>query len=172
MALCRRLHEHPGNRSILLNSIYSKGHCNHSSCSSDRRFPSEKESTMQETADNSNRIKNSLPKDTRGKQENIKIHGIGLDKAGRCTHYHTQLDIAALLCAKCRKYYACYSCHDELEDHSFVATTPEEAYPVLCGNCGRKLTLQEYKKGSCPYCHAGFNPKCSLHENIYFCCTM
>ena len=52
---------------------------------------------MQETADNSNRIKNSLPKDTRGKQENIKIHGIGLDKAGRCTHYHTQLDIAALL---------------------------------------------------------------------------
>ena len=75
---------------------------------------------MQETADNSNRIKNSLPKDTRGKQENIKIHGIGLDKAGRCTHYHTQLDIAALLCAKCRKYYACYSCHDELEDHPFA----------------------------------------------------
>ena len=104
---------------------------------------------MQETADNSNRIKNSLPKDTRGKQENIKIHGIGLDKAGRCTHYHTQLDIAALLCASLfRKYYACYSCHDELEDHSFVATTPEEAYPVLCGNCGRKLTLQEYKKAA------------------------
>ena len=86
---------------------------------------------MQETADKSNRLKNSLPEDNLVKQENIKIHGIGLDKAG-----------------------------------------PEEAYPVLCGNCGRKLTLQEYKKGSCPYCHAGFNPKCSLHENIYFCCTM
>lgn len=87
-------------------------------------------------------------KDTQVKQENIKIHGIGLDKAGRCTHYHTQLDIAALLCAKCRKYYACYSCHDELEDHPFAPTTPEEAYPVLCGNCGRKLTLQEYKKAA------------------------
>ena len=70
---------------------------------------------MQETADKSNRLKNSLPEDNLVKQENIKIHGIGLDKAGRCTHYHTQLDIAALLCAKCRKYYACYSCHDELQ---------------------------------------------------------
>lgn len=75
---------------------------------------------MQETADKSNRLKNSLPEDNLVKQENIKIHGIGLDKAGRCTHYHTQLDIAALLCAKCRKYYACYSCHDELEDHSLL----------------------------------------------------
>ena len=36
VALCRRLHEHPGNRSILLNSIYSKGYCDHSSCSTDR----------------------------------------------------------------------------------------------------------------------------------------
>ena len=90
---------------------------------------------MQETADKSNRLKNSLPEDNLVKQENIKIHGIGLDKAGRCTHYHTQLDIAALLCAKCRKYYACYSCHDELEDHSFVATTPEEVYPeTAAGN--------------------------------------
>ena len=35
---------------------------------------------MQETADNSNRIKNSLPEDGQVKQENIKIHGIGLDK--------------------------------------------------------------------------------------------
>ena len=50
---------------------------------------------MQETADKSNRLKNSLPEDNLVKQENIKIHGIGLDKAGRCTHYHTQLDIAA-----------------------------------------------------------------------------
>ena len=82
-------------------------------------------------------------KDTQVKQENIKIHGIGLDKAGRCTHYHTQLDIAALLCAKCRKYYACYSCHDELEDHPFAPTTPEEAYPVFM----RKLRQETYTSG-------------------------
>ena len=37
---------------------------------------------MQETADKSNRLKNSLPEDNLVKQENIKIHGIGLDKAG------------------------------------------------------------------------------------------
>ena len=40
---------------------------------------------MQETAENSNRLKSSLPKDTQVKQENIKIHGIELDKEGRCT---------------------------------------------------------------------------------------
>ena len=104
------------------------------------------------------------------KKQHIKIHGVGLDKEGRCKHYHTSLDIAALLCAQCRKYYACYSCHDEMEDHPFAATAPEEEYPVLCGNCRRKLTRKEYKQGSCPYCHAGFNPRCSLHENIYFSC--
>ncbi len=119
---------------------------------------------MQETVDNKSEDKAEI-------QKNVRIHGIGLDKAGRCIHYHTEPDIAALLCAKCRKYYACYSCHDEMEDHLFAATQPEEAYPVLCGNCRRKLTYQEYKKGSCPYCQAGFNPKCSLHENIYFCCA-
>ena len=35
---------------------------------------------MQETADKSNRLKNSLPEDNLVKQENIKIHGIGLTK--------------------------------------------------------------------------------------------
>ena len=127
---------------------------------------------MQETTDNSNRLKNSLLKDTQVKQENIKIHGIGLDKAGRCTHYHTQLDIAALLCAKCRKYYACYSCHDELEDHPFAPTTPEEAYPVLCGNCGRKLTLQEIqKKAAALTAMQDLIQNAVYNENIYFCCT-
>ena len=102
-------------------------------------------------------------------REIVKIHGIGLDKAGRCTHYHTELDVAALLCGKCRKYYACYECHDQMEDHSFEATSEAEPWPVLCGCCRNKLSREEYKTGSCPYCHAQFNPGCSLHENIYFC---
>ena len=126
---------------------------------------------MQETTDKSNRLKNSLPEDNLVKQENIKIHGIGLDKAGRCTHYHTQLDIAALLCAKCRKYYACYSCHDELEDHSLLQQHRKKLILFYCGNCGRKLTLQEYKKGSCLTAMQDLIQNCSLHENIYFCCN-
>lgn len=103
---------------------------------------------MLETADKSNRLKNSLPEDNLVKQENIKIHGIGLDKAGRCTHYHTQLDIAALLCAKCRKYYACYSCHDELEDHSFVATHRKKFILFYAETVAGNLHFRNTKKAA------------------------
>lgn len=99
----------------------------------------------------------------------IKIYGKGLDTDGRCIHYHTEKDVAALLCGRCRKYYACFSCHDELEDHPFKATEPEEQYPVLCGCCRSRLTKKEYETGSCPHCGAAFNPRCSLHKDIYFC---
>lgn len=99
----------------------------------------------------------------------IKIHGRGLDSCGRCTHYHTAVDVAALLCAACGRYYACYSCHDEIEDHAFQATDSTVQYPVLCGGCRSRLTRAEYKTGSCPHCGAAFNPRCSLHESIYFC---
>lgn len=98
----------------------------------------------------------------------FKIHGIGLDEQGRCVHYHKSCDIANLLCAKCRKYYACFSCHDEMEDHPFEATGCDEPYPVLCGNCGNRLTYEQYAAGSCPYCKNAFNPRCKLHEHIYF----
>ena len=36
VAFCRRFHEHSGNRSIFLNCIYPKRHCDHSSRSPDR----------------------------------------------------------------------------------------------------------------------------------------
>lgn len=100
--------------------------------------------------------------------EHVKLYGIDLDASGRCIHYHTRQDVAMLLCSRCRKYYACYQCHDALEDHTFAATDDEEKYPVLCGCCRHKLTRQEYGSGSCPYCKAEFNPRCSLHKDIYF----
>lgn len=99
----------------------------------------------------------------------ISLYGEELDQEGRCRHYHTDLDVVALKCAKCGRYYACYHCHDALEDHSFVPTDETEPYPVLCGSCGQRLTYEEYSKGHCPYCGHPFNPRCSRHHDIYFC---
>ncbi|AAV62269.1 unknown protein [Streptococcus thermophilus CNRZ1066] len=46
-----------------------------------------------------------------------KIYGLLVDNESRCQHYHTELDIVALKCFDCLKYYACYQCHDSLEEH-------------------------------------------------------
>lgn len=94
--------------------------------------------------------------------------GIGLDSSSRCYHYHTKLDIVALKCAVCQKYYACYKCHDALEEHCFAATKSDEMFLVLCGSCRQMLTLKEYKTGFCPYCRMLFNPNCQRHDSIYF----
>ena len=98
----------------------------------------------------------------------IKIYGALTDQAGRCRHYHSQLDIVALKCAACQKYYACYRCHDEVADHHFVASSKSEPYPVLCGNCFRLLSKKQYLLGYCPYCQTAFNPNCRFHHQIYF----
>ena len=51
-----------------------------------------------------------------------KIYGLLVDNESRCQHYHTELDIVALKCFDCLKYYACYQCHDRLGGtHSFRA---------------------------------------------------
>ena len=77
---------------------------------------------------------------TGGREKVMNIFGIGLDACGRCIHYHQENDTAALLCARCRRYYACYQCHNALEDHLFVPTDGTEPYPVLCGQCGHLLS--------------------------------
>jgi len=100
--------------------------------------------------------------------DKIQIHGQDLDEAGRCRHYHKHCDVVALKCSECGKYYACYECHDALEDHPFRATDKMEPFPVLCGNCHRALTRGEYITGSCIYCGIEFNPGCKLHYDIYF----
>ena len=96
------------------------------------------------------------------------IWGIGLDDCGRCVHYHGETDIAALLCARCRRYYACYQCHDNMEDHLFVPTDETEPYPVLCGRCRHVLSYEQYQSGACPFCGHSFNPRCARHHCIYF----
>ncbi|WP_100140586.1 CHY zinc finger protein [Snodgrassella alvi] len=96
------------------------------------------------------------------------ILGIDTDSCGRCTHYHTEFDIAALQCAECRQYYACFKCHDQLCNHKFVAMPVQNSKPVMCGKCRHLLTYAQYQQHRCPFCQSAFNPRCGLHKDIYF----
>ncbi|EGJ27603.1 CHY zinc finger protein [Streptococcus porcinus] len=98
----------------------------------------------------------------------MDYYGMDLDHESRCCHYHGPKDIAALKCQACQKYYACYQCHDSLEDHSFSPSGKTELFPVLCGSCKSQLSLEAYEGGYCPYCNKAFNPKCAFHKAIYF----
>ena len=100
--------------------------------------------------------------------EIMKIYGIQLDQAGRCRHYHSEADVVALRCCQCHKYYACYKCHDESENHDFKPADASDPVPVLCGNCMNQLTREQYARGFCHYCRHQFNPGCRLHHDIYF----
>ncbi|WP_082385509.1 CHY zinc finger protein [Streptococcus phocae] len=94
--------------------------------------------------------------------------GIACDQNYRCQHYHSELDIVGLKCAACQRYYACFSCHDLLADHTFHPTNQQEPYPVICGGCHRYLSRCDYKLGACPFCRSAFNPACHKHSDIYF----
>ena len=83
--------------------------------------------------------------------EIMKIYGIQLDQAGRCLHYHSEADVVALRCRQCHKYYSCYKCHDESENHDFKPADTSDPVPVLCGNCMNQLTRNQYEQGFCPY---------------------
>ena len=76
-----------------------------------------------------------------------QINGLLVDDQSRCQHYHSPLDIVALKCFECQKYYACYQCHDRLEAHIY------RAYPcqlkqdkvLICGVCRHEMTIEEYQ---------------------------
>lgn len=98
----------------------------------------------------------------------IKIYGQLIDEQGRCVHYHSQLDIIANQCNSCHKFYACFNCHNELENHDFSPVSLKSEQTVLCGNCQQTFTYQTYSNLSeCSSCQAKFNPSCSLHAEIY-----
>ncbi len=96
------------------------------------------------------------------------VFGHLVDDAGRCVHYHSELDVVANRCALCRKFYACFKCHDECEDHAFSPVDDSEEATVLCGVCGATFSYAEYCELSrCPSCGSHFNPRCALHKNHY-----
>ena len=99
------------------------------------------------------------------------IHGNLIDGKGRCVHYNTENDIVAIKFKCCNKFYACYQCHAENEQHEpelwKVVEQMEEV--VACGNCFETMSIKAYKTSSqCPSCYCDFNPACSKHYHLYF----
>lgn len=78
----------------------------------------------------------------------VEAQGFLVDKQTRCIHYHSKLDIIALQCYDCKKYYACYWCHDSLENHIFepYPLSLIQDKPILCGVCLKLLTYKQYKE--------------------------
>lgn len=102
------------------------------------------------------------------KIESNLIYGSLIDKQGRCVHYNSKLDIISNRCGQCGKLYACYKCHNQLEDHSFLPVKKDEKDSVLCGVCKKMFSYIEYAGlCACPDCKSEFNPRCALHKNIY-----
>ncbi|WP_271497522.1 CHY zinc finger protein [Enterococcus sp. 5H] len=101
-----------------------------------------------------------------------KIFGVLVDDEGRCTHYHSEVDIVANKCYECQQYFACYQCHDELVDHQFKAWPISEEFEekiILCGFCKTELSYEDYQKNNrCLKCNHLFNENCSIHRHIYF----
>ncbi|KAK6454226.1 CHY zinc finger-domain-containing protein [Scheffersomyces xylosifermentans] len=114
----------------------------------------------------------------------VELRGQLVDSATRCIHYHSQLDIIAIKFRCCEIYYPCYKCHEELAGHPIKRWTREELdrenqWIILCGDCHKQLSFSEYSSSStrkpdgessmmCIHCLSQFNPKCSLHYDLYF----
>lgn len=102
----------------------------------------------------------------------LDVYGVEVDSQTRCQHYHTDEDIIAIKFACCQTYYPCRECHDAVAGHAAEVwpETDRAQRAILCGSCGHELTIDEYLHcdAECPYCGAHFNPRCSLHYNLYF----
>lgn len=102
-----------------------------------------------------------------------KIKGLQIDQQTRCAHWNAPVDIIAIKFACCQEFYACFDCHDTLADHP-PQRWPKEQFTtekaILCGQCQHTMTIQTYQESNsqCPNCHAAFNPRCSLHWDLYF----
>jgi len=102
----------------------------------------------------------------------VTVTGVDVDAETRCAHYHGERDIIAVKFKCCGQWFPCHVCHAELGGHAAEAWPKEEfnTPAVLCGACGRQLTVREYLDcGSvCPNCRRQFNPGCARHCDLYF----
>ena len=107
----------------------------------------------------------------------MKIHGVDIigvdvDPQTRCAHYHGERDIIAIKFKCCGKWFPCDQCHAVLAGHT-AEVWPKEEFgesAILCGNCGRQLTIRKYLQceSACPHCERQFNPGCARHNHFYF----
>lgn len=103
----------------------------------------------------------------------VEVRGLLRDQETRCEHYHSEVDIIAIKFRCCRRYFACYQCHAQLESHPSERWTAEQLQHekvVLCGKCRNELLFKQYSEhgGACLFCRSRFNPGCALHYDIYF----
>ena len=104
--------------------------------------------------------------------DEVQIKGKIIDNQTRCTHYHSPLDIIAIKFKCCNSYYPCYQCHEQEAGHPSQVWKKEdfETKAIICGACKTEMSINTYKSSDyqCPYCSEKFNPKCSLHDHLYF----
>ena len=96
----------------------------------------------------------------------VNIHGLTVDDESRCTHYHTPLDIIAIKFKCCNKFYSCYKCHNENENHEIIRWEKDEfdEQAILCGVCNQTMSINDYMLSEvCPHCSARFNHRCKYH---------
>ena len=101
----------------------------------------------------------------------VQAQGLLVDHESRCVHYHSDKDIVALQCYECKKYYACYQCHNEHEAHPIQRWSVDEfdQRVVMCGVCKHQMSINEYMMvESCPRCQSHFNHRCKFHYHLYF----
>ncbi|MBS4179034.1 CHY zinc finger protein [Lederbergia citrea] len=100
-----------------------------------------------------------------------KVYGKTIDNETRCIHYHTEKDIIAIKFQCCGKYYPCYKCHEEGEDHPISLWKLEEfdEPAILCGVCRTEHTINQYMTTDrCINCKSAFNEGCKNHYHLYF----
>lgn len=99
------------------------------------------------------------------------VYGPIVDNQTRCKHYHDQKDIIAIKFKCCQKYYPCYQCHEECEDHPISVWGKDEfdELAILCGVCKTEHTINQYlNTKQCLYCKSSFNEGCQQHYHLYF----
>jgi len=102
----------------------------------------------------------------------IRVRGVAVDSETRCAHYDGRSDVVAIRAACCDVYYPCHACHAAVADHDHEVL-PRSSFDepaVLCGACGRTLTVGEYAEceDACPACGHAFDPGCARHWDRYF----